>query len=78
MGTVAKYFGGAAQFEYLMRLDFRDVWFLYKLYEFQAVFDEVIDELSHDVKPKKKKLPAYKRIIEMVEIKIKERIGKAK
>lgn len=75
MGVVAKYFGGAASFEYLEKKTFPEVWFLYKIYEFQATWDNVVEELSYDKKGKQRKLPSNKRIKEIVEARIEKANG---
>jgi hypothetical protein len=71
MGVVAKYFGGATSWEYLLNLTFREVWFIYEIYEYQATYDQVVNELSHDQKTgKQKTLPSEKRIREIVDARI--------
>jgi hypothetical protein len=73
MGVVAKYFGGATSWEYLLSLTFPEVWFLYEIYEYQATYDQVRDELSKDPKTgKPRSLPSEKRIREIVDARIAE------
>jgi len=73
MGTVAKYFGGAASFEYLEKKKFQDIWFLYKIYEYQVTYEEIVNDLAYDDKGKKRTLPPEKTIKQKVEARIKER-----
>jgi len=75
MGLVAKYFGGAASWEYLGRLKWKEVWFLYKIYEYQVTYDEIVQELSYDDKGRRKKLPPPARIKKLTEARIRERSG---
>ena len=76
LAVVAKYFNGAASFEFLESKTFDEVWFYYKLYEFQATWDEIVNELSYDKKGNSKKLPSNKKIKEIVEARIKKASGK--
>ena len=72
MGVVAKYFNGAASFEFLESKTYNEVWFYFKLYEFQATWDQTVESLSHDKKGQPLKLPSNQRLTEIVENKIKE------
>lgn len=71
MALIAKHFGGAASFEYLEKKTFHEIWFYYKLYEYQIVYDDVMREISYDSKGNPKTLPGSAKINAIVESRIK-------
>jgi len=73
MGLLARFFKGGLTIPHMEGMKWKEILFWYDIYEIQATEEEVVHDLGFDKNGKKKKLPSYKRIREVVEEKIKER-----
>jgi hypothetical protein len=57
MGLLVRFFKGGLQWSELWSETWKGVLFYYEIQELQATEEEVLQELSHDEKGNKKKLP---------------------